>query len=162
MQEISAPKKAIRGLEAAFALRGARARLGTPDPMAKKAADGIGAVDTCEHTLTRLAPTAGSGPLVDAIEPGRAELCTATLSDGAVVLCYSVYLWQGSVKYHVARVKGDALLQAVVGELSVRKHPLALILGDLNAPEMSYAALRLPLREGRLSDLGFRLALHDG
>ena len=42
--------------------------------MAKMVAAGVGAVDMSEHTLRRLAPAAGSGPLVDAMQRGRAEL----------------------------------------------------------------------------------------
>ena len=57
LQEISAPNSAIRGLEVGFVASGVKALLGAPEPMARKALVGVGALDLECHLFEEGGPT---------------------------------------------------------------------------------------------------------
>ena len=106
---------------------------------------------TCSGGRPRLQETA---PLLAPLLGGRADVFLATLKDGDAIMRCNVYLWQGSAKSPTARAKCDALLQDLIDDLTARENIMALMVGDLNALAVSYAVLRLPIREGRLVDVG--------
>ena len=153
-QEVAVRAADIPMYEALAAEAGRTAKIGNPDPSAKKAAAGVAVFVAGRDTATRLKTMGINADLDLARTAGRLDVFAVKMPCGTVLTIYNVYLWQGSETCMARRAKGNRVLAAVLKDAARRGGPCALV-GDFNAHPTTYPALAAAFSPGGgWTDLG--------